>query len=55
MSEADAFRGKFIEMRRLDSRVPVTSEITPPQVIGEENYDIGFSLGQSETGEKEKQ
>lgn len=55
LREANPFGRELIEVRCLDARVAVTSEIPPPQVIGEEDDDVGFGFSKGQAGENEKE
>ncbi len=45
LGEAGALGGHPVEVRRTNRRVAVTAEISIPEVIGEDNHNIGLSGG----------
>jgi len=40
-AQAHALSGKMIEVRRLDLFLPVTAQLTPAEVIGHDENDVG--------------
>ena len=58
LGETHALLGELVEMRGLNHRVPVTGEVSPAQVIGQEDHKVGWlflGMPQADEGkDKEK-
>ena len=55
LGETHALLGELVEMRGLNHRVPVTGEVSPAQVIGQEDHEIGrlfLGLPQADEGKE---
>jgi hypothetical protein len=44
MGEPEALLGQLVKVRGLVKGVSITTELRPPQVVGENEYDVGWAL-----------